>query len=205
MGSITIELVSNASTQPFPEKRLRSFTNFLPEQLNLESQWEVAILEIYCPSMYENGTEGKYMLFDKRTFKVLWLLLSRTRSLPLHYRFCWSHDTITAKNVTQLNCLEKCKKLRFTLRMKDLVLHSLVRTWDTFSVAFLAMNLEWCWEERTSQTSICLLHCIHPLIIYTDTIEYNTFGETKASLLRCFPFISQLKARDIMNTGLYMN
>ena len=28
--------------------------------------------------------------------------------------------------------------------------------------------------------------CIHSLMIYTDLIEYNIIGDTKASLLRCF-------------------
>ena len=46
---------------------------------------------------------------------------------------------------------------------------------------------------------------MHSLMIYTDPIEYNIVGDTKAPLLRCFPFISQLKAGDIMTTGQYMN
>ena len=46
---------------------------------------------------------------------------------------------------------------------------------------------------------------IHSLIIYTDLIEYNIVGHTKAPLLRCFPLISQLKSGDIITTGLYMN
>ena len=29
---------------------------------------------------------------------------------------------------------------------------------------------------------------IHSLMIYTDLIEYNIVGDTKAALLRCFPF-----------------
>ena len=29
---------------------------------------------------------------------------------------------------------------------------------------------------------------IHSLKIYTDLIEYNIVGDTKAPLLRCFPF-----------------
>ena len=43
MESFTIELVSNASAQPFPGNTLSSFTNFLLEQLNQEAQWELAI------------------------------------------------------------------------------------------------------------------------------------------------------------------
>ena len=38
-------------------------------------------------------------------------------------------DTIAAKTVSQLKCIEELKKLRFTLEMKDMVLHFLVRTW----------------------------------------------------------------------------
>ena len=42
-------------------------------------------------------------------------------------------------------------------------------------------------------------------MMYTDLIEYNIVGDTKASLLRCFPFISKLKSGDILTTGQYMN
>ena len=69
MESFTIELVSNASAQLFPDNTLSSFTNFLPEQLNLDGQWEVAISEISYPSMYQNVTEGKFMFFDKKLSK----------------------------------------------------------------------------------------------------------------------------------------
>ena len=46
---------------------------------------------------------------------------------------------------------------------------------------------------------------IHSLMIYTDLIEYNIGGDPKASLLRCFPFISKLKSGEIITTGQYMN
>ena len=69
MESFTIELVSNASAQLFPNNTLGSFTIFLPEQLILDGQWEVAISEISYPSMYQNVTEGKFMFFDKKLSK----------------------------------------------------------------------------------------------------------------------------------------
>ena len=40
---------------------------------------------------------------------------------------------------------------------------------------------------------------------YTDIVEYNIVGDTKAPLLRRFPFISKLKPADILTTGQYMN
>ena len=42
---------------------------------------------------------------------------------------------------------------------------------------------------------------IHSLMIYTDLIEYNIVGDTKAQLLCCFPFISKLESGDIIATG----
>ena len=48
------------------------------------------------------------------------------------------------------------------------------------------------------------IDCIHSLNTYTDIVEYNIVGDTKAPLLRCFPFISNLKSGDIITTGQYM-
>ena len=42
-------------------------------------------------------------------------------------------------------------------------------------------------------------------MIYSDLVEYNIVGDTKAPLLRCFPFISKLKGGAIITTGQYMN
>ena len=46
---------------------------------------------------------------------------------------------------------------------------------------------------------------IHSFMLYTDIVKYNIVGDTKAPLLRCFPFISKLKSGDIKTTGHYMN
>ena len=46
---------------------------------------------------------------------------------------------------------------------------------------------------------------IHTLMIYSDIVEYNIVGDTKAALLRCIPFVSKIKNGDIISTGQYMN
>ena len=46
---------------------------------------------------------------------------------------------------------------------------------------------------------------IHSLMIYTDIVDYNIVGDTKAPLLRCFPFISKVKSGDVITTGQYKN
>ena len=69
MESFTKELVLNASAQLIPDNTLSSFTNFLPEQQNLDGQWEVAISEISYPSMYQNVAEGNLCFLTKKLSK----------------------------------------------------------------------------------------------------------------------------------------
>ena len=69
MDSFIIELVSNASGELFPDTTVRSFTNFSPEQVNLEGQWEVAISGKPYPSMYQNLTEENFKFFDEKFSK----------------------------------------------------------------------------------------------------------------------------------------
>ena len=70
MDSFTIELVSNTSSELFPDNTLSSSTNFLPEQVNLQGQWEVAVSEISYPSRYQNVTEGKFLFHDNELSKT---------------------------------------------------------------------------------------------------------------------------------------
>ena len=64
MDSFTIELVSNASFNCYPNNSLSSSTNFLAEQIHLKGEWEVANSEISYPSLYQNVTEGKFSFVD---------------------------------------------------------------------------------------------------------------------------------------------
>ena len=122
---------------------------------------------------------------------------------PLSFKI----DAIKAKIVTVLKCLEERKKLRFTMQMKDLVLH------------FFCTDLRHVFGSNVSnefgvilrgkgpnkpEIAYDIVH-IHSLMVNTDLIEYNIFGDRKAPLLRCFPFISKLKAGDVITTGQYMN
>ena len=70
MDSFAKELVSNASGESFLDNTLRSFTNFLPEQVSMEGQWEVANSEKSYPSMYQNTAEANFN-FLTRSFQNL--------------------------------------------------------------------------------------------------------------------------------------
>ena len=66
MDSFTIELVSNAYFNFYPNNSLSYFTNFLLEQIHLKGEWEVATSEISYPFLYQNVTEGKFTFVDGR-------------------------------------------------------------------------------------------------------------------------------------------
>ena len=92
--SFTIESVSFASTQLFPDKAFRSSKNFLPEQLKLNGQWEVAIWVLSYPSLYQNLTEWNFMFFSGENLKLLGFLPSGTRYVPFHW---WSHEHVHSR------------------------------------------------------------------------------------------------------------
>ena len=141
-------MVSSAAAQLFQDNTLSSFTKFLPEQLNPEGQWEVAMSEISYSSMYQNVTEGSFGFFDKKLSKSPEFCYLEPGLYPSITDIVEAMNTLFqerhnhSENCITLKLSRRTQKMRFTLQMKDFVLHSLVRIWDTFSEVMLVMNLE---------------------------------------------------------------
>ena len=209
MESFTIELVSNASAQLFPDNTLSSFTIFLPEQLNLDGQWEIAISELSYPSVYQNVTEGKFMFLDKKLSK----------SSEFYYLEPGLYLSITdfaeAMNILiqeRHNHSENCIRVKVSRKTQNVEIYLAN---EVSGLAFFSTDLGHIFGSNVGNELGVMLRGkvphkpeivrIHSLIIYTDLIEYNIIGDTKAPLLRCFPFISKLKSGDIITTGQYMN
>ena len=55
-------MVSNASSQAYPQNTIASFTNFLPDKNELDGSWEVALVEVSYAGIYYN-IEGGLMTF----------------------------------------------------------------------------------------------------------------------------------------------
>ena len=213
MESCTIELVSNASAQVFPDKTLSSFSNFLPEQLILDGQGEVAISDISYPSMYQNATEGNFMFFEKRLSKSSELYYLEPDLYPSNT------DTVEAMKILiqeRHNHSENCIKVKVSRKTQKVEIYLAN---EASGLAFFSTDLGHVFGSNVGNEFGVMLRgkCshkpefaydivrIHSLMIYTDLIEYNIVGDTKAQLLRCIPFISKLKSRDILTTGQYMN
>ena len=152
--------------------------------------------------MYQIATQGKFMSFDKKPSKsseIFYLEPDLYPSLTKNVEAMntlFKKDTITATVTSHLKCLKGSKKLRFTMQIKDLVLPSLVGTWDIFSIAMSAMISDWCWEQRDITnpnlfTTMSAYSLSLSLMTNTDLIEYKMVGDSKSPLLpRFFKFKS---------------
>ena len=149
---------------------MSTFANFLPEQLNLDGQWDVAISEMSYPSMYQSVTEGKFMYFDKKL----------SNSSEFYYLEPGLYPSITdiveATNSPiqeRHNHIENCIKLKVSRRTQKF---EIFFASEGCGLAFISTDLGhifgskvdnefgvmWRWK-RTSQTRICLRHCPHTL------------------------------------------
>ena len=212
MDSFTNEF-SNASGEFFPDNKLSSLTNFLPEQVNLEGQWEVAIPNISYPSRYQNITEGYFKFFDEKLSKS-----TSTYNLEPGL-FTSITDIVEAMNTLiheRNNDNETCITVTVSRRTQKFVI---MLANDSSGLAFCSTDLGHLFGNNVGNHFGVLMKGkgahepqfaydivrIHSLMIYSDLVEYNIVGDTKAPLLRCFPFISKLTGGDIITTGQYMN
>ena len=211
MDSFTIELVSDAFRELFPDNTLSSFTNFLPEQVNLEGQWEVAISRY--PSRYQNITEKYFKFFDEKLSKS-------TSTYNLEPGLFTSITDIVEAMITLIqernNHNETCITVKVPRRSQKVVI---ILANDSSGLAFCSTDLGHFFGSNVGNQFGVLLKRksphephfaydivgVHSLMIYRDLVEYSIVGDKKAPLLRCFPFISKLKGGDIITTAQYMN
>ena len=208
-----MELISNASSQLFPNNTRSSFTNFLPNQVNLDGQWEVAISEISYPSMYQNVTEGKFMFYEEKLSKTTEAYYFEPRLHSSIAPMVEAMNTLIQDRNNHRDTFMTIKVSRVTQKVKMYMAN------EESSLAIFSTDLGhifggdvrndlgifMCGKGSHEPTFAYDIVCIHSLMIYTDLVEYNTVGDTKVPLLLCFPFISKLKSGDIITTGQYMN
>ena len=91
----------------------------------------------------------------------------------MNMAFSFKKDTITAKIVSQLKCLEERKKLRFTLQMKDLVLHFFSTDLGHIFGSVVANEFGVMLREKGLHKPEFAydIVSIHSLMIYRDLIE----------------------------------
>ena len=213
MDSFRIELVSNASGKMFPDNTLSSSTNFLPEQLNLEGHWEVAISEISYPSMYQNIMEGKLKFFHEKLSKF-----TSTYNLEpgLYPSITDIVETMNMLIQEKNNHNKTCIPVKVSRRTQKVLI---MLANYTSGLAFCSTDLGHVFGNIVeNEFGVMVIGKgphepkfaydivrIHSVILYSDLVASNIVGDSKTPLLRCFHFILRLKGGDIITTGQYTN
>ena len=221
MDSFTIELVSNAFFNCYPNNSISSFTNFLPEQINFKGEWEVAISEISYPSLYQNVTEAKFTFVDGRESSE-----EKRKIVPMNIE-PGLYPSIVGINVAMNNKIrERLGAQVFEYNViyvsVDKITQKVVVYLPHIQSVFIFQSADlshiFGFDLEQNQTGVIMkgkgphypqysydIIRKHSLMIYSDIIDDNIVGDTKTPLLRCIPFISKVKSGDIISTGQYMN
>ena len=213
MDSFTIELVSKASSQLFRNNTLSSFTIFLPEQVKLDGQKEVAISEIFYPSTYQNVTEGNFLFYDEKLSKTTEAYYLEPGLYSCITDIVEAMNTLIQERNNHRDYCIPVKVSRVTQKLKVYLAH------EESSLAIFSTNLGHIFGGDVRNDLGIIMRGKRPheptfahdivriqsLMFYTDIVEYNIVGNTKAPLLCCFLFISKLKSGDIITTGQNMN
>ena len=184
-------MVSNASEELFPDNTLSSFTNFLPEQLNLERQWEVEISEISFPSMYQNITEGKFKFFEKKLSKSM---STYSIELGLYAPFTDIVEAMDTLIQGRNHGNETCITVKVSRRTQKVVM---MLANDTSGLALCSTDLGHLFGNNVGNEFGVLMIGkgnhepefaydivrIHSLTIYSNLVKYNIAGDKKAPLL----------------------
>ena len=174
---------------------------------------EGAISEISCPSMYQNVTEGEFMFYDEKFSKTRETYYLETGLYSSITDLVEAMNTLIQESNNHRNTCFTIKVSRVTQKVKVYLAN------EESSLEFFSTDLEHIiggdvrndlgilmrGKKPHEPTFAYDIVRIHALMIYTENVEYNIVGDTKASLLCCFPFLSKLKSGDIITTGQYMN
>ena len=113
---LTMEsLVSSAFAQLFLDQTLRSYPNFLPEQLNVRLYERLQFRKNPTRQRSKMSPGESCCFLMQKTFEVVGVSLSGTRLLHFHYGNCWNHyhyhsrKTQSQQKLCQNHCLKNAK------------------------------------------------------------------------------------------------
>ena len=216
MDYFTFELVSNASFNCCPNNSLSFFTSFLPEQIHLKGEWEVAISEITYPSLYQNVTEGKFTFVDGPESPE-----EKRKIQPMHVEpglYPSIVDLVVAMNDKVRKCIgaQKYEYNGIYLSVDKItqkVAIPLPEDQSVFIIQSANLRLIFGCDLEQNQTGVIMkgkgphypqysydIIRIHFLMIFRDIIEYNKVGDTKTPLLYSFHFQSKKWRHNIYRT-----
>jgi hypothetical protein len=193
---------------------IAAFTNCLPEHIELEDNWEVALLEISFPSKFNNVTEGRLGLYVNDEYSTQHTLLGQHLECSISPGFYQSvtdvelamqravksipprgeGDDPEKRDVWKFEIDKKSRKGKFEIVDKEkwaLYLNSpdLAHIFGFGGDdVFIGANIN---LESTFPVDICRFHSI---IVYIDIIQHGIIGDTRAPVLRTLPFGTRVQS-----------
>ena len=223
MDHTTIQLVSNASMRLHPENSLSSFINFLPEQIALDGEWEVALSEIIFPSTIHNVVDGTFQIImpTKYTGEGSYEELMKPCSIPKRYYRNVGEiiDTMNGVMVDQVwrqslansgysTTLYELGSIGYKVDGSGFMSIVLPELKDSpTSPIFLSLgkslaNIFGFTEnqridkENIGKYPVDIVGGRHCMYVYTDIVEYSILGDVKAPILRTIPLISKIRKHE---------
>ena len=153
--------------------------------------------------MYQNVTEGKFMFFGKKLSKSSEFYYLEPGLYPSITDIVEAMNTLIQE---KHNHSENCITVKMSRRTQKFEVYLAN---EGSGLAFFSTDLGHNFGSNVGNECGVLLRRkgphkpefaydivrIHSLMIYTDLIEYNIVGDTKAPLLRCFPFYFEAQGR----------
>ena len=198
MNSFYIELVSNASSQVYPQNAMASFTNFLPDKIELDGSWEVALVEVSYPGICYN-IEGGLMTFHyDEKFKHVFAIppavfnsmdgfAKSLTDIPKKARHPKNLDPQFSINIDK-----KSPRLTFCNRGSQNVSFSksLAANLGVEADKPVMPDSKGSYNTKSLATADLPFDITgkHTILLYLDIVEPNSVGDVKCPLLRSFPF-----------------
>lgn len=199
MKHFTINLVSNASTQYYPNNKLSSFRTVLPLEngLQLDGKWEVALSEIVFPTQVKNITDGAYTYRnrsgdDYKTERIPAgvyhsvndVIMAIKRQVDVHHRvgMKWKFSVDPKTQLLSITLSEGSSYL------------DLVSTDLKTILGFTGEKVHLNGVGPHVGTFPVDIQRVHAMFVYTDIIQHQIVGDMKAPLLRNVPLFSRLQS-----------
>ena len=204
MNTRIIELVSNASLNVYPRNTISSFTNFLPDNITLEGNWEVALLELSHPAEIHNVTQGEFTIqlnpIPQQYFQynvsippglytsvadVIFAMNTEISKLALGIHIDYEQ---TSPGIAKLIFLKaRNKSESFSISGIMFKSSDLAQILGVTKSKFYE-NVDTIIGEFPIDLAV-----YHTVMVYSDIVEHGIVGDTKAPLLRSLPMKTKLK------------
>ncbi len=192
----TITLPSNSSEGVYPDNTISSFQTYLPQEISLETEYEVALTEIQYTNSFYNLPEDckieiRYVEFSgvnltaEGTFRRLLIRKGYYRDINQLVKTCKNELTRKSPNDVKreidLDYQEVTRKIKLTIPKNTIDYRIL---FPDLLQAILGFGGHAHSTTQLGERSADLNACVHSMYIYSNIVEPRIVGDAMVPLLR---------------------